>query len=506
MSDSSSVIERDSADLAEHGYQQRLHRSLGSFSSFAAGFSYISILTGMFQLFGFGYGFGGPLMFWSWLIVFGGQFCVALVFAELAARYPIAGSVYQWSKKVSSRPVSWMAGWLMLIGSVVTVAAVSIAEQIVLPQIWSGFNIFPDNAAQNAVILGVGTIVLTTILNMAGVRVMSMVNNIGVVVELTGVVVILIVLVFHIQRGPGVIFTTQGVAQSLPGWTTLGLAAPILLAAIMPAYVMYGFDTAGSLAEETKDPRKRTPRAILQALAAAGTAGALLLVLALMVAPSLAPADLATGGLPYVLESALGDVGAKALLVVVAIAIFVCTLAIQSASIRLTFSMARDHALPFGAQLSRVSSNRKSPVVPAIVSGLVAIAILGVNIGNPPIFLVITSVAIVIVYLAYFLVTLPVLRRRLRGWPEDQGREGLFFMGRGPGLVVNMIAVVYGAIMMINLIWPRPEVYGTYPWGGVIFVAGVVAIGVVYYLAVQHRRELTVATEHRTEEIASSVM
>ena len=50
----------DVADLATHGYRQRLHRGLGSFSSFAAGFSYISILTGMFQLFGFGYGFGGP--------------------------------------------------------------------------------------------------------------------------------------------------------------------------------------------------------------------------------------------------------------------------------------------------------------------------------------------------------------------------------------------------------------------------------------------------------------
>ncbi|MDA8323895.1 MAG: amino acid permease, partial [Actinomycetota bacterium] len=117
----------DVADLAQLGYRQRLNRSLGSFSSFAAGFSYISILTGMFQLFGFGYGFGGPLLFWAWLIVLGGQFCVALVFAELGARYPIAGSIYQWSKQVSSKGIAWMAGWTMMIGSIVTVAAVAIA-------------------------------------------------------------------------------------------------------------------------------------------------------------------------------------------------------------------------------------------------------------------------------------------------------------------------------------------------------------------------------------------
>src|SRR5215475_12428251 len=112
----------DSHDLASFGYRQELHRTLGGFSSFAVAFSYISILTGMFQLFYFGYGAAGPAFWWSWIIVFAGQFAVALCFAELAARYPIAGSVYQWSKQVGSRFVSWMAGWIMLLASIVTVA------------------------------------------------------------------------------------------------------------------------------------------------------------------------------------------------------------------------------------------------------------------------------------------------------------------------------------------------------------------------------------------------
>ena len=41
----------DNNDLASFGYRQELKRSMGSFSSFAAGFSYISILTGLFQMF-----------------------------------------------------------------------------------------------------------------------------------------------------------------------------------------------------------------------------------------------------------------------------------------------------------------------------------------------------------------------------------------------------------------------------------------------------------------------
>lgn len=488
----------DNADLAEHGYAQRLNRSLGSFSSFAAGFSYISILTGMFQLFGFGYSFGGPLLFWSWLIVFGGQFCVALVFAELSARYPIAGSVYQWSKKVSGRPGAWLAGWMMLVGSVVTVAAVSVAMQVVLPQIWSGFEVFKDTA-QNAVFLGTCTIVVTTIINLFGVKLMALVNNAGVAAELIGVALIIVLLLFHLKRGPGIVFSSQGAGPGLPGWESLGYLAPLLLAAIMPAYVMYGFDTAGSLAEETRDPRRTTPRALLQALAAAGGAGAVLLLLALLTANSLDPAVLGAGGLPSVLQQALGSTLGKILLVDVAFAIFICTLAIQTASIRLAFSMARDHGLPFGETLSHVTEHRQSPAAPALVSGVVAIGVLVVNFGNPQIFLVITSVSIVIVYIAYLLVTIPVLQRRIGGWPHDKGDQGWFYLGRTRGIIVNSTAVGYGVLMAVNLLWPRSEIYGSgaYAWGGVIFVAAMVLVGLAYYVSAQHGREQRIAVEHK---------
>ncbi len=50
----------DSDELAKFGYKQELDRSLGLFSSFAAGFSYISIMTGVFELFFFGFASGGP--------------------------------------------------------------------------------------------------------------------------------------------------------------------------------------------------------------------------------------------------------------------------------------------------------------------------------------------------------------------------------------------------------------------------------------------------------------
>jgi amino acid transporter len=279
------------------------------------------------------------------------------------------------------------------------------------------------------------------------------------------------------------------------------------MAAIMPAYVMYGFDTAGSLAEETVDPRRTTPKALLRALAAAGLAGAALLLLALMTADSLDPAVLGVGGLPSVLESALGSTVGKLLLIDVAFAIFICTLAIQTASIRLAFSMARDHALPFGRQLAHVTERRHSPVVPAIVSGLIAIGLLVLNVGNAKIFLLITSVAIAIVYIAYLLVTIPVMHQRLRGWPDDAGKTGWFYLGRGGGLVINALAIGYGAFMLVNLLWPRAAIYGdgVYAWGGLIFIAAIVAVGAIYYATRQHGRDERIAEEHRHVPMTDSV-
>ena len=63
-----------------------LRRGVGPFASFAAGFSFVSILTTVFQLFGLGFGFGGAAFFWTWPAVFVGQLLVACCFAELVGR------------------------------------------------------------------------------------------------------------------------------------------------------------------------------------------------------------------------------------------------------------------------------------------------------------------------------------------------------------------------------------------------------------------------------------
>ncbi|QKT11365.1 amino acid permease [Rhodococcus sp. W8901] len=492
MTTTAPTASNDRGDLAEFGYEQQLHRSLGKFASFAAGFSFVSILTTIFQLFGLGFGFAGPAFFWTWPVVFLGQFMVALCFAELAARYPISGAVYQWSRRMGGEIVGWFAGWFMILAQIVTASAAAIALQVVLPSVWRGFQVIGEDSAltspsgaTNAVLLGSILLVLTTTINCVGVNWMSRINNIGVTCEIVGVVAVVGMLFTHAERGPEVVFDT-GAAGTQPGYIWAWIVS-----GLMAAYVMVGFGSAGELAEETRNPRRVAPRTIRLELSVSALGGGLMIVGALMAAPSLTDGRLAAEGLPYVLTSILSSPWGTLLLVDVAIAVFVCTLAIQTAASRLMFSMARDGRLPASGALSKVNGRTGTPIAPSVLIGLACIVVLAVNVGNSAIFTTLSSVCIVLIYLAYLMVTVPLLVRRLKGWPNggaqvDADGRKLFSLGVF-AIPVNIAAVAYGLLMVVNLSWPRAEIFnptGEFPilqWSAPITVVAVVLVGALCY-------------------------
>ncbi len=243
----------------------------------------------------------------------------------------------------------------------------------------------------------------------------------GVIAELLGVALLIGLLAAHIRRGPAVLFAAQGgEAQGTP----LGFLAPFLASSLMASYVMYGFDTAGSLAEETDEPRRRAPWAILQALAAAGLAGGLLILFGILAVSDPGRPELGQihGGLPFLIKDVLGPRLGTFLLVEVVFAIFVCALAVQAGSVRLVFAMARDNNLPFAHALSHVAPRTRAPIVPSVVIGLLAATILVLNINMPHVIETLCAVAIVWANLAYLMVTFALLVARLR----PRGRRDRF--------------------------------------------------------------------------------
>jgi urea carboxylase system permease len=483
----------DTHDLGRFGYKQELRRVLGIYSSFAVAFSYISPSTGIFSLFVLGLAIAGPYFFWSWPLVALGQFIVALNFAEVSSHFPVAGSVYQWTKYLANRHYSWFTGWFYLFAGILTIAAVDATIPLVLIPLIN--NVFGTSLSTTNlgldITIAVVILISTTLLNIFGVRLVALVNNTGVVFEILGMVVFaLVLLIFYHHQSATVVFDSSYLGSGFTG-------GAFLAAMFMSLFVIYGFDTASTLAEETKNPRQAAPRAVLASVAGAFVIGAIFLYSTLIAIPDMAkfvtsagkatiasPADIFNAVLPTWLASVY--------LLIVLAAIYVCCLAIQTSTIRLAFGMARDGKLPFGRIYNRVSPSLHTPVGTCIVVGVLA--------AIP--FLYFSGVATLaigatgLIYLSYLLGNLAILAARMRGWPKDSAP---FKLGSW-GTIINVLALVWGGSMLVNFLWPRPSsnpnlnALPNYPsWlgfiGGIsifeVTIAVILIVGVVYYLVAQ---------------------
>jgi len=440
--DISGEQDRDSADLARFGYAQELKRSLGLFSSFAVAFSYISPSTGIFTLFFLGLTTIGGVFIWTWPVVALGQFIVALNFAEVSSHYPVAGSVFQWTKYMASRSYSWFTGWIYLFAGMLTVTAVVATLPLALIPALNGLGWHSLNAASlnTQLVVALITLVVIAVLNIYGVRLVSVINNTGVVFEILGMFVFALVLMaFHNHQGFHVVTNSGGLPVN---------GSTFLAAMFMSLFVIYGFDTAATLAEETKDPRRAAPKAVLYSVIGAFIIGGVFLLGTLVAIPNMGTAVKNAWGPAQIIEANFSTPFATIYLLVVSAAVFFCCLSIMAATIRLCFGMSRDNQLPGSAFLSKVSPSLHTPVWSCIAVACIAAIPFWQFSGAG----IVAIAATGMIYLSYFLGNIMILRARLRGWPKATAP---FKLGRW-GMLVNVVALVYGGAMLINFAWPRP--------------------------------------------------
>ncbi len=240
-----------------------------------------------------------------------------------------------------------------------------------------------------------------------------------------------------------------------------GFPSIFLVGMFMSLFVVYGFDTAGTFGEETLDASRQAPRGILSAIWLAGATGALFL-LAIILSFKDVPAQILSaqefawgvGGANPIgdtINANMGDFGKLYLFVILA-AVYVCTLAIQGATTRLMFSMGRDRRLPFGGVWGHVSHRFQTPANAAVAVGVLA-AIPFLLTSSPG---VLAIAATGMIYSSYFLCNLGVLMARRRGWPH----QGAWFKLGSWGTILNILALVWGGLMIINFALWQTDTFG----------------------------------------------
>ncbi len=142
---------------------------------------------------------------------------------------------------------------------------------------------------------------------------------------------------------------------------------------------------------------------------------------------------------------------------VILVSVFVCTLAIQGAATRMMFSMGRDRHLPLGRLWGSVNPTFKTPANAAVAVGV--LAALPILLVGPIGGFTLSIAATGLIYLSYFLCNVGVAMARTRGWPH---KPAWFNLGRW-GMLVNILALIYGGVMIINIaLWHDENLFGNF--------------------------------------------
>lgn len=252
--------------ILEGARSNALHRSLGVFQLTLLGVGGV-IGSGIFVLIAEAAQKAGPGMILSFVLA--GVVCAvaALCYSELAAMVPVAGSAYTYTYAVMGELLAWLVGWALVLEYGVSASAVAVGwSGYFAGQLHGWFGIDLPPALLNGPFQGGIVNVPATIISMAvtgllmvGVTESVRLNSLLVGLKLAALVVFCLFALPALRRGNFVPLLPLGWASG-DGAGVIGAAASIFF-----AYV--GFDAVSIAAEETRNPHRALPLALIGSLA-----------------------------------------------------------------------------------------------------------------------------------------------------------------------------------------------------------------------------------------------
>lgn len=434
----------DNQQLADLGYEPVLARRMGGFGNFAVSFSVISVLGGTMALYGPGLIAGGPaVMLWGWAVVGFFVLFVGMALAEVTSAYPTSGAMFYMADQLGGRRWGFYTGWLNLLGLLGGIAVIDYGCALfiggVLDLQWG----IAVTSGQTMLIF-LAIILLHAGLNLAGVRLVSVLNSVGVWWHLGGVAVILGVLWIAPDSHQPASFVF-GEFSNTTGWTSSLYVTGIGLAIAQGTLV--GYDASAHMSEETSRAAVSAPRGIVRSIWVSWAVGFVLLA-------SMASAIkdfTATASSPVppaqIFADAVGTDGATALMLVVIVVLLCGGNAEVSAGSRMVFAFSRDGALP-GSGLWRRLSRNQTPHLAVWLVVAAACLITLPSLYSPTAFTAVSAINIVGMTPAY---AIPIVLRLRHG---KRFRKGPWHLGRW-SRPIGWVAVIW--VLFVTVLFCLPQ-------------------------------------------------
>ncbi|MEV7038675.1 APC family permease [Amycolatopsis sp. NPDC051061] len=365
----------------------------------------------------------------AYLLALVAMLFTAASYGKMAATHPVAGSAYTYVRKAVDARAGFLVGWAVLL------------DYFFLPMvIWliGGAYLSAEFPSVPNWIWLITFILLTTILNVLGIKIAEKANFVLMAFQLLVIGFFVVLSVKQVLHVGGSLASTQPLFH--PG-STLGTISG---GAALATYSFLGFDAVTTLTEETTEPRKTIPRAILFT---ALIGGGIFIVLAYFT-------QLAHPGSTFTDESSAafeiattigGNLFASFFLAGLVVAQFASGIAAQASASRLMFAMGRDGVLPrvFGKLQPRFAT----PMFGIVLTGLVGLVALTLDVSTSTSFINFGA------FTAFTFVNVSVLATWLRDRSGKRVLTWVVFPVIGAVVDLWLLVNLDGIALVFGLVW-----------------------------------------------------
>lgn len=340
----------------------KLERSLGLFSLILFGLAYMTPMI-VFGTYGVLHEESGGQVAGSYLFALIAMLFTAGSYALMAKKYPVAGSSYTYVSKVFGDKIGFLIGWSILL------------DYLFLPMvIWLIGGIYLEAMAPSVPVWFwiLSFIALTSLLNLIGFGVAKKINLLMMVLQI-GVIIAFCALA---------LVYVSGLESTLPTKPLLNFDSshlPLIFSgAAIACYSFLGFDAVSTMAEETIQPEKNVPRAILIVTLLGG---------GIFIAASWILQQTFSDISIFATESASADI-AQQVGGVLFSSIFVATLVVaqftsglsaQAGASRLMYAMGRDNVLP-ARLFAKLHQHFRTPYITIFMVGAIGLLALKMDV------------------------------------------------------------------------------------------------------------------------------
>ncbi|RKF79408.1 putative amino-acid permease C11D3.08c [Golovinomyces cichoracearum] len=477
----SAMLSSDDQLLAQLGYRPELKREFSYLTVFGQSFGSMGIAPAIAESIAFSLGSAGTVgMVWTYLLGCLFLIPVSLSLGELGSSMPTSGGLYYWVAHLTPPKhrgfMCWLAGYMNTLGYISIYASTIYAATLVLGatcSIATDGSYVPSKYHNYAIFLV--TILITYGMTCVRTAVLNRLNLFYLFLQLG--MLTAFILSLAIVTPPELKNTASFVFlefENTGSWTNNGWA--FMMAFLTPVWVVSGFESSATIAEEASNAAKAVPFAMVSSLVTATFTGwALILTIAFCMGTDVIGVVTSPLGQPLaqIALNSLGKSGSIALLILLWISsICNCSILMVAAS-RETFAFARDHGLPGSSYLRVLSSG----AIPARAVGFVAFCALVEGLLMLVNTIAINSIFNLAIMGLYFAYCMPLILRVIYG----SFTPGVWYMGDTMSYFSAIYSIIWMTFIFILLLFPSFENPGREEMNYAVVVLGFVLIFCVAY-------------------------